>query len=109
MPAGQAAVGWRVGVYWNNDTLFYYGDIIQHEPHTNRYHRHEEAPACAAQSAQALCYGSSGRLVALHHLARCNGNALLLLPQLVSMTEVELSKCYKHACTRHLPLLGFYT
>ena len=36
MPAGQAAVGWRVGVYWNNDTLFYYGDIIQHEPHTNR-------------------------------------------------------------------------
>ena len=36
MPTGQAAVGWRVGVYWNNDTLFYYGDIIQHEPHTNR-------------------------------------------------------------------------
>jgi hypothetical protein len=36
MPVGPAAVGWRVGVYWNNDTLFYYGDIIQHEPHTNR-------------------------------------------------------------------------
>ena len=48
VPAGLAAVGWRVGVYWNNDTLFYYGDIIQHEPHTNRH-------GTAAAASQLCC------------------------------------------------------
>lgn len=36
-PAGEAVVGWRVGVYWANDAVFYYGDIIQHEPLHNRF------------------------------------------------------------------------
>ncbi|KAK9824439.1 hypothetical protein WJX72_010256 [[Myrmecia] bisecta] len=36
-PEGRQAEGWRVGVYWKEDTIFYDGEIIGYDPSTGRH------------------------------------------------------------------------
>lgn len=36
-PAGAAAIGWRVGVYWTMDQAFYCGEIVGFDPASGRH------------------------------------------------------------------------
>lgn len=36
MPRGQAAVGWRIGVWWREDRTFYVGDVTSYSAATGR-------------------------------------------------------------------------
>ncbi len=37
MPQGQAAVGWRIGVWWRDDRTFYVGDVLSYSAATGRW------------------------------------------------------------------------
>ena len=36
-PAGEAAVGWRVSVYWTHDMVFYSGELVGYDASTHRF------------------------------------------------------------------------
>ncbi len=37
MPSGEAAVGWRVGVYWRVDQVFYTGELLSYDAVAGRH------------------------------------------------------------------------
>jgi len=37
VPQGQAAVGWRIGVWWRDDRTFYVGDVLSYSAATGRW------------------------------------------------------------------------
>lgn len=39
-PRGRAAIGWRVGVYWKDDAVFYPGEIRGYDSATGKHHIH---------------------------------------------------------------------
>lgn len=37
-PRGRSAIGWRIGVYWKEDTVFYEGEIKGYDSATGKHH-----------------------------------------------------------------------